>query len=251
MDESTSSTGNSHPCPALKTFADKLGSIICRCQNANKHKRLDAKLEKKMIELRHRISRHESFRTINSIIMKFPRLREQIQNLRDVFLQYDEDHNGFLDQEELQKCLKDLPSNLTTKDFDDIFNSCDVDGNGLIQFHEFIVFLCLIYLLARPSSSHSNNVSRFGSAELEATFESVLQAFFCMDKNCDGKLNKSDMIMSLTDAPCEKSPAHITKTRFKEMDKDKDGNVSFREFLFALTSWLGIDSDEDIPVHDA
>ncbi|KAH9615758.1 hypothetical protein KSS87_019162, partial [Heliosperma pusillum] len=91
-------------------------------------------------------------------------------------------------------------------------------------------------------------VSRIGSAELEATFEAVLQAFFCMDKNCDGKLNKSDMIMSLTDGPCEKSPAHVTDSRFKEMDKDKDGTVSFREFLFALTNWLGIDSDEEITI---
>ncbi|KAK9671469.1 hypothetical protein RND81_12G032100 [Saponaria officinalis] len=217
MEESTASAGNSHPCPALKTFVDKLGSILCGCQNANKYKRLDAKLEKKMVEIRPTISRHDSFRTINSIILKFPQLREQIQNLRDVFLQYDEDHNGFLDRDELRKCLNNLQSNLTTKDFDDVFHSCDVDGNGLIQFHEFIVFLCLIFLLSRPSSSSSENITRFGTVELEATFEAVLQAFFCMDKNCDGKLNKSDMIMSLTDAPCERSPAHITKTRFSKL----------------------------------
>ena len=35
----------------------------------------------------------------------------------------------------------------------------------------------------------------------------------------------------------------------EEMDRDKDGSVGFREFLFALTDWLGIESDEEMTVH--
>lgn len=30
----------------------------------------------------------------------------------------------------------------------------------------------------------------------------------------------------------------------EEMDWDKDGTVSFKEFLFALTRWIGIDELE-------
>jgi calcium-binding protein CML len=32
------------------------------------------------------------------------------------------------------------------------------------------------------------------------------------------------------------------------MDWDRNGKVSFREFLFSLINWIGIDADEDIPV---
>lgn len=31
----------------------------------------------------------------------------------------------------------------------------------------------------------------------------------------------------------------------EEMDWDRNGKVSFREFLFALISWVGIDPDDE------
>lgn len=35
------------------------------------------------------------------------------------------------------------------------------------------------------------------------------------------------------------------------MDWDRNGKVSFREFLFALINWVGIDADEEIPVMES
>ncbi|KNA19394.1 hypothetical protein SOVF_061900 isoform A [Spinacia oleracea] len=229
----------------------------CGCSsitsNANKYRRLDAKLARKIIELRQQPSssghKNKKFRSINSVILKFPQLKEQVKNLRGVFEHYDEDSNGSIDREELKKCLEELQVNLTEQEFDDLFYSCDVDRSGHIQFNEFIVLLCLIYLLTKPSSS-TEIVSRMGSPHLESTFDQIVQVFFYMDKNGDGKLNKKDMVVAFTETSSERSPSHVTKTRFMEMDKDKDGNVSFREFLFGLTSWLGIDSDEETPVAD-
>jgi hypothetical protein len=34
----------------------------------------------------------------------------------------------------------------------------------------------------------------------------------------------------------------------EEMDWDKNGKISFREFLFAFIDWVGIDMDEDMPL---
>lgn len=31
----------------------------------------------------------------------------------------------------------------------------------------------------------------------------------------------------------------------EEMDLDRNGKISFREFLFAFIKWVGIDSDDD------
>lgn len=54
-----------------------------------------------------------------------------------------------------------------------------------------------------------------GSPELEATFDTIVKAFLFLDKNGAGKLNKKDMIKALNeDSPWEKSPAHITRSRF-------------------------------------
>lgn len=239
------STGTSCSCPSLKSL------FFCHTASENNYTRLDTKLEKKIIEVRKSSSgRRSNFKSIDSIILRFPQFREGLRNIRSVFELYDEDANGAIDRNELKKCLQKLQVNLNEQEVEDLFQSCDIDGSEGIQFNEFIVLLCLIYLLSEPSLS-SNSTSKMGSPELEATFDTIVEAFLFLDKNGDGKLNKKDVLKALNEAsPREKSPAHITRSRFKEMDWDNNGKVSFREFLFALINWVGIDSDEDIDTID-
>ncbi|XP_042966732.1 probable calcium-binding protein CML22 isoform X2 [Carya illinoinensis] len=238
--------GTPSPWLSLKSLSIKVRSMLYRCSSPNKYKRLDAKLERKMVEAKKGFSGYHKFKSINSIIMKFPQLRDSLKNIRAVFEQYDEDSNGTIDQEELKKCLQKLQLHLTEEEVEDLFHSCDIDGHEGIQFNEFIVLLCLIYLLKGPSS---NTTSRLGSPRLEATFDTVIEVFLFLDKNGNGKLNKNDMVKALNDAsPREKSPSHITRTRFEEMDWDRNGQVSFREFLFAFIKWVGIDTDEEMPL---
>ncbi|XP_065862838.1 probable calcium-binding protein CML22 [Euphorbia lathyris] len=239
------SFGASCSCPSLKSLSSKIGCIFCPSGSQNKYMRLDTKLEKKMIEVRKSLSGHANFKSIDSIILRFPQFREGLRNIRSVFELYDEDANGAIDREELNKCLQKLQLNLSEQEVDDLFQSCDIDRSQGIQFNEFIVLLCLIYLLLEPSSS-PNSTSKMGSPELEATFDTIIEAFLFLDKNGDGKLNKKDVLKALNEAsPREKSPARITSSRFKEMDWDNNGMVSFREFLFALINWVGIDYDEE------
>ncbi|OAY28255.1 probable calcium-binding protein CML22 isoform X1 [Manihot esculenta] len=245
------SLGTSHSCPSLKSLSSNIRSLFSHCGSQNKYKRLDAKLEKKMIEVKRSSSGHSNFKSINSIILRFPRFKEGLKNIKGVFEQYDEDANGAIDREELKRCLQKLQLNLKEQEVEDLFSSCDIDGSQGIQFNEFIVLLCLIYLLMeRPSSPH--NTSKMGSPELEATFDTLVEAFLFLDKNGDGKLNKKDVLKALDEeSPWEKSPAHISKSRFREMDWDRNGKVSFREFLFALINWVGIDADEEIPIMES
>jgi hypothetical protein len=37
----------------------------------------------------------------------------------------------------------------------------------------------------------------------------------------------------------------LTDERYAELDWDGDGSVTFKEFLFAFMSWVGLDDDED------
>ncbi|KAF9666103.1 hypothetical protein SADUNF_Sadunf16G0193900 [Salix dunnii] len=242
------SLGTSQPFPCLKSLTSKLGGMFCHCGSPNKYKRLDAKLEKKMIELKRSSSGKTNFKSMNSIIMRFPQFKEELKHIRGVFEQYDEDGNGNIDMEELKKCLQKLQLNLKEEEVEDLFHSCDIDQSEGIQFNEFIVLLCLIYLLVEHSSSPLRT-SKIGSPELEATFDTIVKAFLFLDKNGAGKLNKKDMIKAMNeDSPRERSPAHITRSRFKEMDWDSNGKVSFREFLFSLINWIGIDADEESPL---
>lgn len=75
--------------------------------------------------------------------------------LPDLFATSDEDSNGAIDREELKKCLQKLQFHVGEEEIDELFRSCDVDDNEKIQFNEFIVLLCLIYLLMDSPSSGS------------------------------------------------------------------------------------------------
>ncbi|KAL8172297.1 hypothetical protein V2J09_024101 [Rumex salicifolius] len=248
MEEFPSSSGKSDPCPPLRSLTKKVGKMFCLVNSTYKYKQLDAKVERKMIEARQRASRDKNFRSMTGMILKFPRFKYQLHNIGVVFQQHDENCDGIIDRHQLGKCLQKLQINLPEHDIDDLFHSCDTRRIGGINFNEFAALLCLSYLLTKPSNS-DDTTSPTGFAELEGTFDTMIEAFMYMDKNNDGKINKKDMINALDHTPWERSPAHITRTRFKEMDKDKNGTVTFREFLFALTCWLGLDIDEEIPVY--
>jgi calcium-binding protein CML len=60
----------------------------CPCGSPNKYKRLDAKLERKMAEAKRGSSGHHNFKSLDSIIMKFPQFKEGLKKIRAVFEQY-------------------------------------------------------------------------------------------------------------------------------------------------------------------
>ncbi|KAJ0046765.1 hypothetical protein Pint_03621 [Pistacia integerrima] len=127
----------------------------------------------------------------------------------------DEDSNGAIDQEELKKCFLKLEIKFTEEETNDLFEACDINEDMGMKFKEFIVLLCLVYLLKDdPTALHAK--SRMGMPKLEATFETLVDAFVFLDKNKD-----------------------------EEMDWDKNGMVNFKEFLFAFTNWVGIDDEEE------
>lgn len=68
----------------------------------------------------------------------------------------DEDSNDTIDQEELRKCFQKLGISFTEEDINDLFEACDINDDMVINFNEFIVLLCIVYLLKDdPASLHA------------------------------------------------------------------------------------------------
>lgn len=59
----------------------------------------------------------------------------------------DEDGNGIIDQEELRHCFRKLEMKFSDEEIDDLFEACDINEDMGMKFNEFIVLLCLVYLL--------------------------------------------------------------------------------------------------------
>ncbi|XP_038905190.1 probable calcium-binding protein CML21 [Benincasa hispida] len=206
----------------------------------------ETKLEAKMVEaMRHRASKGSIIRSFDSIILKFPKIDDSLRKCKTIFQQFDEDLNGIIDRRELKECFDGLEISLTEEEIDDLFDACDISTAMGMKFNEFIVLLCLVYLLKDdPNAKFSK--SQFGMPKLEETFESLVDAFAFLDKNKDGYVSKSEMISAINETTSgERSSGRIAMRRFEEMDWDKNGMVNFKEFLFAFTHWVGIDENED------
>lgn len=206
----------------------------------------ETKLEAKMVEaMIQRASKGSIIRSFDCIILKFPKVDDSLRNCRTIFQRFDEDSNGIIDRRELKECFDGLEISLTEEEIDDLFEACDISTAMGMKFNEFIVLLCLVYLL-KDDPNLVFSKSQFGMPKLEETFESLVDAFVFLDKNKDGYVSKSEMVTAINETTSgERSSGRIAMRRFEEMDWDKNGMVNFKEFLFAFTRWVGIDENED------
>ncbi|KAJ0965236.1 hypothetical protein J5N97_026374 [Dioscorea zingiberensis] len=209
-----------------------MGGMIAK-RDSVKHPTPVSKLEEEMVNaMQRRAAEGCSMKSFNSLILKFPKIDENLRRCRSIFQQFDEDSNGAIDQEELKHCFLKLEISFTEEEIGELFDACDINKDMGMKFNEFIVLLCLVYLLKELGSVHGK--PRMGLPDLEATFETLVDAFVFLDKNKDGYVSRNEMVEA------------INETVGEEMDWDKNGTVTFKEFLFAFTRWIGIkDNDDD------
>lgn len=202
----------------------------------------ETKLDSQMVEaMKHRAEQGTSIKSFNSILLKFPKIDQSFRKCKAIFEEFDEDKNSVIDQQELKNCFRKLEVRFTEEESVELFKACDINNDMAIKFNEFIVLLCLVHLLKADPTS---NKSRMGLTNLEATFETLVEAFAFLDKNKDGHVSKSEMVQAINESG-EQSSDQIAMKRFEEMDWDKNGMVNIKEFLFAFTRWVGIDDVED------
>uniref|UniRef100_A0A1D1ZHW2 Putative calcium-binding protein CML21 n=1 Tax=Anthurium amnicola TaxID=1678845 RepID=A0A1D1ZHW2_9ARAE len=221
-----------------------MGGIFGKADSA-KHSGPESKLEAKMVEaMQRRAQAGSTMKSFNSIILKFPKIDESLRKCKIIFEKFDEDSNGSIDPEELKHCFHKMEINFTEEEINDFFEACGISEDMGMKFNEFIVLLCLVYLLQEPSVLHAK--SRMGLPDLESTFETLVDAFVFLDKNKDGCVSKNEMVQTINESSAgERSSGRIAMRRFEEMDWDKNGMVTFKEFLFAFTRWVGIDDGEE------
>ncbi|CAG7887726.1 unnamed protein product, partial [Brassica rapa] len=204
----------------------------------------ETKLEAKIIEaVQRRASRGTTMKSFNSIVLKFPKIDEGLRNYKAIFQEFDEDSNGSIDHTELKNCFRKLEISFEEDEINDLFEACDINEDMGITFTEFIVLLCLVYLL-KDDSSTLQKKWRLGMPKLEPTFETLVDTFVFLDENKDGLVSREEMVRAI-DESGERSSGRIAMKRFEEMDWDKNGMVNFKEFLFAFTQWVGIDESEE------
>ncbi|KAJ1846716.1 hypothetical protein LPJ70_001896, partial [Coemansia sp. RSA 2708] len=100
---------------------------------------------------------------------------QHIKELRDAFAIFDTDNNGEISREELGVLMRSLSHNPTEEEITDMINEVDENGDGKIDFSEFIAMMA-----RQPMSA-------------EGPESEIMEAFRVFDKNGDGVISAQEL----------------------------------------------------------
>ncbi|GLU23304.1 hypothetical protein SLE2022_393240 [Rubroshorea leprosula] len=168
------------------------------------------------------LSRMKQFRAMNKLkklalkVIAENLSGEEIKGLKATFANMDTDKSGTITYEELKTGLARLGSRLSEAEVKQLMEAADVDGNGTIDYIEFITATMHRYKLERD--------------------EHLYKAFKHFDKDNSGYITKDELETAMKDYGMgdEDSIREI----ISEVDSDHDGRINYEEFCTMMRSGL-------------
>lgn len=148
--------------------------------------------------------------------------KEQISDFREAFSLFDHDENGSISASELGQVLKALGQNPSKNELSDMINEVDVDGNGTVEFAEFVILM-------------TNKVKEMTKEE------EISEAFNVLDKEKDNHISVKELKYFMRKVAHIKLSSEEAEAMIEFADSDEDGLVSFDDFLQVVTLAQGGD----------
>ena len=163
---------------------------------------------------------------IDDLKQKF---RQHNVDLHQAFSAFDGNGDGVIDRHEMRRGLNALSVRLTERDIDDIINHFDNDGNGRIEYSEFIR-----QFDGRRDNSRQSTLSREVIDTLKFKFRdhnvNVEQAFSAFDRDGDGNISPHEFRSGLAALNI-----HVDYRQLNEVldhfDRDGRGEIQYRDFV--------------------
>nr|DAD23359.1 TPA_asm: hypothetical protein HUJ06_024822 [Nelumbo nucifera] len=141
---------------------------------------------------------------------------EEIKGLKAMFTNMDTDKSGTITYEELKTGLARLGSKLSEAEVKQLMEAADVDGNGTIDYIEFIT-----------ATMHRHKLERD---------EHLYKAFQHFDKDQSGFITRDELETAMKEYGMG-DEASIREI-ISEVDTDNDGRINYEEFCTMMRSGL-------------
>lgn len=135
-----------------------------------------------------------------------------LEEYQEIFDSYDVNGNGVIDKKEMEAVLEKLGQPATLKQIQKVFDELG-STNQQITFDEFIEFIKKYHLSKNKNST-----------------DEIIGAFQVFDKNHNGVLSISEFKHILMDLGQKFTEEEVNEI-FDESDLNKDGNLDYREFV--------------------
>ena len=136
---------------------------------------------------------------------------DKISEFKEAFEIFDKDRDGYITTKELGDIMKNLGQSPSEAELQDMINEVDIDGNGTIDFKEFLG------LMARKMKESDNE-------------EEIIEAFKVFDRDGNGLIS-SDELLHVLNSLGEKLTIEEVDDLIKDADLDRDGYINYEEFV--------------------
>ncbi|XP_016970124.1 calmodulin-1 [Drosophila rhopaloa] len=140
----------------------------------------------------------------------------QIEEIREAFQLYDTEKTGWVSVKQLGGVMRALGEILTEAEIYDLANESGTDFGGQVQFKDFL------YVMSKRLEEQNSLVS-------------LKQAFKIFDRNEVNYFTTAEIRTIMTNLG-EKMSDDDLHEMFQDIDLDKDGKISFSEFVTAMRS---------------
>jgi calmodulin len=166
---------------------------------------------------------------------------EQIAEFKEAFSLFDKDGDGTITTKELGTVMRSLGQNPTEAELQDMINEVDADGNGTIDFPEFLtmvgVGLCLgvwqgspVVLCLSHARTYTRNYQMARKMKDTDSEEEIKEAFKVFDKDGNGFISAAELRHVMTNLG-EKLTDEEVDEMIREADVDGDGQINYEEFV--------------------
>ncbi|XP_060577956.1 calmodulin-beta-like [Ruditapes philippinarum] len=138
----------------------------------------------------------------------------QTAEFKEAFRLFDKDGDGKITTKELGTVMKSLGHNPTEAELQDMINEVDADGNGTVDFSEFLTMI----------------EKTMKEADID---QKILDAFREFDKDGNGFISAAELRQVMTNLG-EKLTDEEVDEIMKEADTDGDGQINYKEFAAML-----------------